>query len=415
MVMRRKWIVGLFSLLLAAGLAVGTMWPLCAGAVGTDHPSDTPAYGRPGGQPVGSRALIMGEASGLALSIWYPAVRGGEGGAAVAYPYQIKLPAAGAVTIATDVGYAVPEAAADLSSGPFPLVILSPGFAMSGSSYGWLAEHLASHGFVVLALEHDEAMNPESGLWRAAVRRPREIQAVFAYLEAAVRPGGALAGLVDPEAVAVMGHSYGGYTALAAAGARLDSAGFARHCEEAARDRHPAAWLCDMLLPHLPEMAAAAGLDGLPEGLWPDWSEPRVDAVVSLAGDAFFFGAAGMAELEVPVLAIGGTADRDSPYAWGTRPTYDYAASARKAVVALTEAEHMIFTNGCGCVPLYARPVAGEFCADAVWDRQRAHDWIGHFTTAFLLAELKQDVRAAAALAPEAAAFSLITYAAEGY
>ena len=128
---------------------------------------------------------------------------------------------------------------------------------MGASSYGWLAEHLASHGFVVLAPEHDEQMNPESDLWQGAVKRPLEIQAVYAYVDVQTRPGGALAGLVDPETVAVMGHSYGGYTALAAAGARIDSAGLATHCTEAAAANHPAAWLCDMLLPHLPEMADA--------------------------------------------------------------------------------------------------------------------------------------------------------------
>ncbi|HSO27893.1 MAG TPA: hypothetical protein VLS48_07460, partial [Anaerolineales bacterium] len=290
-----------------------------------------------------------------------------------------------------------------------------PGFALSASSYGWLAEHLASYGFVVLAAEHDEQMNPETGLWQGAVKRPQEIQAVFAYVDAQTQPGGALAGLVDAQTVAVLGHSYGGYTALAAAGARLDTAGFATHCADTAREEHPAAWVCDMLLPHLPEMAALAGLDALPAALWPGWGDARVAAVVALAGDAFFFGEAGLAEITAPVLAIGGTADHDSPYEWSAQPTYDHVSSPRKVRIALNEAEHMIFTNPCASIRWYARPLAGEFCADTTWDRQQAHDLISHFTTAFLLAELKQDAVAANLLAPETAVSPPIDYASEGY
>lgn len=411
----KKLIFGLFSILLAAGLFFGTRPQKCADGLCTEQRADAPTYGVPGPHPVGSRVLTMAEVPGLEVTIWYPMVKGEGDGTAVPYPYQIKLPVVGAVTLATDPSHAVPEADYDLANGPYPLVILSPGFAMSASSYGWLAEHLASYGFVVLSPEHDEQMNPESGLWQGAVKRPQEIQAVFAYIDAQVQPGGALAGLADPETVAVMGHSYGGYTALAAAGARLDSTGLTAHCEDAAREEHPAAWLCDMLLPRLPEMAELAGLDALPEGLWPGWGDERVDAVVALAGDAFFFGAAGLAEINAPVLAIGGTADHDSPFEWSAQPTYDHVSSPRKALVALEEAEHMIFTNPCSSIRWYAKPLAGEFCADATWNRFEAHDLISHFTTAFLLAELKQDGAAAAVLAPDSVAFPDVAYVAKGY
>ena len=75
----------------------------------------------------------------------------------------------------------------------------------------------------------------------------------------------------------------------------------------------------------------------------------------------------------------------------------------------------MIFTNPCASVRWYAKPLAGEFCADTVWDRPQAHDLISHFATAFLLAELKQDGAAAAVLAPESAVFPEIRFEAEGY
>ena len=162
-------------------------------------------------------------------------------------------------------------------------------------------------------------------------------------------------------------------------------------------------------------MAQLAGLDTLPPGLWPSWSDPRVDAVVSLAGDAYLFGQNGLAGIAVPVLAIGGTADEDTPMSWGAHPTYAYVSSPAKAMVALENAGHMIFTAPCEAIPLLLRFMSAEFCFDPGWDRYQAHNLIKHFTTTFLLAELKQDPQAAAALAPVNVNFPGLTYEAQGY
>jgi hypothetical protein len=49
------------------------------------------------------------------------------------------------------------------------------------------------------------------------------------------------------------------------------------------------------------------------------------------------------------------------------------------------------------------------------WDRKYAHILVNHFVTAFLLAELKQDVNAATVLVPSAVDFSGVIYEAQGY
>ena len=147
-------------------------------------------------------------------------------------------------------------------------------------------------------------------------------------------------------------------------------------------------------------MATLAGLDSAPDGLWPAWADPRVDAIIPLAGDAFFFGHDGLSEITVPVMAIGGTKDNDAPYEWGTYPAYKYSSSERKVLISLTDAEHMIFTGPCEKIPFYLKPFSGEFCSDPDWDRNYAHELVSHFTTAFLLAELQQDLAASDALIP---------------
>lgn len=379
----------------------------------TDSPFNELSYASRGSYPVGMRYL---ETDKLAITVWYPASNNNNNEENASYRYEIKMDdPLGAVSLATYVGQAIRDAEYDLVAGSYPLVILSSGFSFGSSTYAWLAEHLASYGFVVIAPEHQEHLDPANELWQSAIKRPRDVLSVIAYVDEQTTTGGVFDGLIDTELIAVIGHSYGGYTSLAAAGARINTPAFKAHCEEASASEHPAAWLCDELLPHLDEMADLAGLDSIPKGLWDAWADPRVDAIVPMAGDAFFFGQEGLAEITVPVMAIGGTKDNDAPYEWGTYPAYQYASSPKKVLISLTDAEHMIFTNPCEKIPFYLKPITGEFCSDPGWDRNYAHELVSHFTTAFLLAELKQDSAASAVLTPSEVEFPGMKYEAQGY
>lgn len=372
-------------------------------------------YSDRGPHQVGTRNLVIDSDHSLAATLWYPASPAGEGAARLSYAYELKLFAPlGTLAIATHQGQATRDAPYDLASGPYPLVVLSPGYAIGSTSYAWLAEHLASYGLVVISPEHDEELNP-AVIWRSTITRPQDIRNVLAHIANHVRPGGDFAGLVDRDRVAVIGHSYGGYTALAAAGGRLDTDAFQARCKAEQAADGPNTWLCDALVPHLGDMADQAGLDHVPSGLWPAWNAPGVDAIVSMAGDAYLFDQAGLAEISVPVMAIGGTADTDTPYTWGTQPTYDLTSSPKKAKVTLRDARHMIFTGPCDRVRRFMKILPGGFCSDPTWDRDRAQALIRHFTTAFLLAELKDGRAAGAALAPEAVDFRDLSYDAKGY
>ena len=195
----------------------------------------------------------------------------------------------------------------------------------------------------------------------------------------------------------------------------MQQIGFEAHCLKAIEETDPAAWLCEMFLPHMNDMAELAGLDAIPADLWPTWADSRVDAIVSMAGDAFFFGQDGLSKIDIPVMAIGGTADKDSPFTWGTHPTYEYAASRAKVEIALHDAEHMIFTGECESIPWYLKFFSGEFCSDPIWNRGYAHALTKHFTTAFLLAELRQDQKAVSALSLQRVDFVDVNYKATGY
>ncbi|MFN2256288.1 MAG: alpha/beta hydrolase family protein [Candidatus Promineifilaceae bacterium] len=413
---RIAMIIGLIVLLVLAVLGVGAAVPLGSGTARSGPQPDGATYAARGAHAVGTRDLIIDGEAPLEAAMWYPARQGERGDARITYPYQIKMGAPlGKVTIATFRGEATRDAEYDLAAGPYPLVVLSPGLSMGASSYAWLAEHLASYGMVVIAPEHEEHFDGELNmLWQSAITRPQDSLHTLAYVDEQARTGGALEGLIDTGKTAVIGHSYGGYTSLVSGGAQIDTAGFRERCQTAEAG-DPGVWLCENILPHLADMAELAGLDGVPDGLWPSWSGADVDAVVSLAGDAYAFGEDGLAKISVPVLAIGGTADEDTPFMWGTHPTYEYISSGAKARAALEGAEHMIFSAPCEATPLLMRVMSAEFCSDTGWDRYRAHDLTAHLATAFLLAELKGDAEAASALAPEAVDFAGVTYNAQGY
>lgn len=403
-------LIGTLAWLLGTALAMVPATGLGAPASGSpDGPVAGPAALTPwsavGPHPVGVRSLSGEDAAPAPdLTIWYPATAeadeaDGRQVAGATYAYELKVfDPIGTTALATFAGRARTAAEPDISAGPYPLVILSPGFAVGAASYAWLGEHLASHGWVVVTPDHDEQLDPNR-LWRTTIERPDDVLATLDAVDRLAGPGGRFHGLIDTDSVVAVGHSAGGFTALAAVGARIHTGELLAACDEARVTDDPVTFQCDALLPHLDDMATLAGLDAVPTGLWPAAADPRVDAAVVLAGDALAFGKTGLAPVAVPVLAVGGTADHDSPFAWGTGPAWEHTTGSTRVQVALEGAEHMIFAGRCESVRLVLRLTPTMFCADPAWDRAEAQRLVAGFTTAFLDATVEGDADAARALA----------------
>lgn len=413
---RLSTIVLLVALLLSACQPIQPPAKLLAPAVVGLRP-DAPVYAQHGPFWVGYRELVIGEGTERPLSagLWYPALNPQGVKEEITYTITTKIPVEGMPATAPINGHALLGAAVNRAAAPYPLVVYSHGFAANAAWVHILLEHFASYGFIVLAPEHREQFDVDwTEMPNSSIDRPRDIKQVLDEAEPMNAPGGALAGLIDMQQVAVIGHSYGGYTALALAGAQYDLAAFNARCAALPAD-DPNQFYCNLFMPRASEMAARAGLDPMPEGLWPSFGDPRVRAILPMAGDAYLFDQAGLAKITVPVMAIGGTADTGTPYTWGSRPTYEYAASAHKTLVTFTGGEHFIVTS-CESMPWWvATPFYGWVCFDPVWDKARSIDLVNHFSTAFLLAELKGDAAAAAALAPENVAFPGIQYETTAY
>ncbi|MBM4028468.1 MAG: hypothetical protein FJ280_24190, partial [Planctomycetes bacterium] len=374
---------------------------------------DAPKYALRGPFGVGVRDMLVQPAKDgdrpLRVNVWYPALIPQGAKEAVTYKMDFLAdPAAGFPT----GGRALRDAAPNPASGPYPLVLYSHGSWCFREIASLFLEHLASHGFVVMApLHEDNWGNMYQPTWRSEISRPRDMVRTLDFAEALTASGGAMAGLIDTAHVAVKGHSFGGRIALEMGGARLNvKEWLENYCVAYPKDMR-----CVGYPEHLEEMAALAGFEALPEGLWPDWSDPRIDVVVATGPSVNMLGGGGLDGLRRPVLLLYGTLDTSAGAAIEYRRLYESLPGRQKTRVLFEGAGHMIFGNACPAYPGMVKAGYHMFCSDPVWDVDRAHDLTNHFVTAFLLAELKGDAEAAKALAPDKVSFPGIRYETTAY
>ncbi len=198
-----------------------------------------------------------------------------------------------------------------------PLVVLSHGFGADRYFLDYLAKHLASHGLTVVSVEHpgsnvqallDLPVDPEiaespSRLLPATefLDRPRDVSFVLDTLEQISEGNSFYRDVFNTEDVTLIGHSLGGYTGLALAGATLDLRSLRSFCQNIQPlGVSPADWL------------QCAAVD-LPEQVV-DLSDDRIKQVVAmnpLVGR--LFGEAGLSEVTVPTLLLTGTQDSVTP------------------------------------------------------------------------------------------------------
>lgn len=139
-------------------------------------------------------------------------------------PPESSNPAAGA---------AHASANADRAGPPFPVVLFSHGLGGTRENYAYFGQHVASHGYVVVHLQHPGS---DDAAWRGQARplesmrrattdlenllgRPADVSFAIDQLERLdADDQWPLHDQVDLAAIAVAGHSFGAYTALCAAG-----------------------------------------------------------------------------------------------------------------------------------------------------------------------------------------------------
>lgn len=214
--------------------------------------------------------------------------------------------------------------------GARPLLLFSHGFTSLRGNGRYLGEHLASHGYVVAAVDFPltSAWAPGGALVEDLVNQPGDLSFLIDNLSAYSRVSGhPLSGRIDENRVGVFGISLGGLTSTLA-------------------------------------------------GLHPDLRDPRVDAVLSIAGPTHFFTAEFFDTAAMPFMMLAGELDALVPWESNAAPIPDKNPGAW--LVTVRGGSHTGFSHGSAWLRLMKNTDAvGCWSVTRFIDEDDGDDWAG--------------------------------------
>lgn len=389
-------------------LALGFAMAGSAEAAAQPVPSDAPELARPGPHPVGYRRamiihkdqpdlLLFDQKSGalgradrtLPFAVWYPAATS-DGTKAC---YRIVTPPVGGPVPADapremgDCGVAIVDAPPQTAARK-PVVLLSHGLGGWASGWSQLAENLASKGYVVIALDHQDRDATQPGgqpltVGIAAMTRPADQRFFLKALEASspMLPNW-LVRIADGGNVVLVAYSMGGFGAVIAAGAGVT-----------------------------PGSALDAGIPGGALAPWragdPAYEAARPKNLKALVLFAPFGGGLpwrawtpdALKKVTLPTLIINGDQDDVIDYGGGVRWLYETMSGADRRMLVYQNARHNIAMDPTPSQML-GYFLYREHYDEPVWRSDRLQAINAHMLTAFLGETLQTEPRLARYLDP---------------
>lgn len=233
-------------------------------------------------------------------------------------PYLVPGSASNPESIQVTLFYPTQAPARDIPMGPFTLrvaikappeaqfkglIVLSHGTGGSELAHSSLAEALARGGYLVAALRHPGDNWEDRSIWEKEpgaffTERPRQASRVVDALLGDADWKDRIAADAAGPRIGVLGHSAGGFTAIALAGGQSDLSRIGAHCK---KDRADDPLFCSM------------GSTGQPsQGLLTlaPTTDRRIRAVVAMAPMGVVFTASSLAGIDIPVSVYAAQDDR---------------------------------------------------------------------------------------------------------
>jgi predicted dienelactone hydrolase len=221
-------------------------------------------------------------------------------------------------------------------SGKTPVVIFSHGLGDSPQAFHAEAQHLASYGFLVALPQHPGSDSVQQEAFKSGttgeiyqisefVDRPQDITYLLDELES--RNATEFESRLDLQNVGMGGHSFGGYTALALAGATIDFENLARDCQQQFRALNLSLFLqCHALdLPPQPY----------------DFRDDRITSIViKNPVNSSIFGPKGLAQVQVPVMMLAGSHDPVTPAVYEQFRTFRWFTTEPRYLVLMEGQAH---------------------------------------------------------------------------
>lgn len=369
------------------------------------HADMLPELSPSGNLPVGVRTVTainaehvnpftqQNEPRSLTLEVWYPTTDQNKRSLT---SYENELRSGTRFSIKADANRDV----AFNNSEQWPLVVLSHGYTGYRTIMYYLGEHLASHGYVVVGIDHTDSTNedvdfataPFAGFMSTLLNRSRDQQFVLDYLGDAKKAKSVLGDNSNwyAQKAGVIGYSMGGYGAINTVGACYD--------------------FPDALISSFIQSEDKAQIQGMQAvlnscsaGQYPALGEvktdPRWQAMMAFApwgGQHKVFSYESLAATTVPSMIVSGDLDDISIYA-GIQDIFAQYKNNNHYMLTYLNARHNIAPHPAPKEAWSAEIDYGHYLEPA-WSQTRLNDINKHFSLAMMDCYLAQKPQACAYL-----------------
>ena len=310
----------------------------------------------------------------LTLEVWYPAASSAQKAT-----YINETRSGQVFEVQADASRDAPIAAADTD---FPVIVISHGYTGYRTLMFYLGEHLASHGYVVAAIDHTDstnkdvnfAENPYSGFPSTLLNRSRDQVLTLN----SISENTFFKENVDASKAGVIGYSMGGYGAVSTVGGCYAFNDQTAATFTGTQDPKTAALIKEAL-------NTCAGGKASSEEALPAWKAAL--ALAPWGGQHQLFDVQSLNNIKVPVLYVAGDNDDISGYD-GIKWLFDNTGSKESKLLTIKNARHNVAPH-----PAPKEAYGSEFdlgsYIEPAWEVQKLNAINEHFALALMNCHVK--------------------------